>query len=117
MYTRLKMNSRIQEVIVAVTHIVVDPVISTLAVYIMIVVAHWVASNAYAHLCTHLSWTGLAFSIFTTPMPHCKALLWTMVNGSYVIDQMWLFLSVYVLNLLRKFNIPMKKEQPQVKEE
>jgi hypothetical protein len=84
-------------------------------VYLIWIIAHYVASHLYVKWCVQSSFIGLLMSPFLVPAPHCQGLRWAVVNGATNINAMWLVLSTWIVAKIIPFrnllNIEKDKEQ------
>jgi hypothetical protein len=65
--------------------------------YIFWILLHYICSHLYVYWCTYGTLIGLLLSPFTVPAPHCQALRWVILNGSNIINTMWITLSGWII--------------------
>lgn len=76
---------------------------TTVAIYLMWIVGHYVASNLYAYHCTHGSIYGFVISPLMTATPYCRGILWVITKGSDTITSGWFIMGTAVSALVIKY--------------
>lgn len=72
-------------------------------IYVLWVVAHYLASHLYVRFCVSASVIGFLISPFLVPAPHCQGLRWMITNGACNINAMWLVLSTWIVSKIIPF--------------
>jgi hypothetical protein len=59
------------------------------------VIAHYYSTHLYYQWCTPPTFLGLFFSPLLITSPQCKALLWCIVQGSTMIETLWVIIGLW----------------------
>jgi len=71
-------------------------------VYILWMIANYVAAHLYVSWCVPATFVGFIASPFLIPAPHCQALRWAIYTGGNSIMAMWGALGVWIMKKLNK---------------
>ena len=71
-------------------------------IYVFGVITHYLSARSYSYYCTPGDLQGLIMSPFLSSAPHCRALRWTIQNGSQTIDNMWIVVGTWICAKIAK---------------
>jgi hypothetical protein len=83
--------------------IINNHVFRMIMLYLLYIIAHYVAAHLYVYYCVKSTFIGFLLSPFMTLAPHCQAFRWVIYNGGYAINMMWLLIGNWLIN---KFTLP-----------
>ena len=78
----------------------INNIIKLASIYLLWICLHFIASNLYSELCTHISIMGFITSPFLTLSPQCQALRWVIQTGANTINNMWIVLGTFICTKL-----------------
>jgi hypothetical protein len=67
-------------------------------VYILWIIAHYVASHLYIQMCVPTTFYGFIVSPFVAVSPHCQGLRWIVYNAGTNINNMWIAFGLWLQN-------------------
>jgi hypothetical protein len=73
----------------------------TFQFYLGWIMLHYGASHLYIHLCVPNTLTGLLYSPFFVPAPHCTGLRWVINTGGNTISAMWVVAGLFLVNCIQ----------------
>jgi hypothetical protein len=73
-----------------------DTLSTTIGLYSVWIIGHYIAVQLYVHHCANLSITGFMLSPIVCATPYCKGLVWVINNGSYMITNMWILVGTWI---------------------
>lgn len=74
---------------------------TTGGIYVLWILAHFVASHLYVQLCTPWSVFGVLASPFLIASPHCQGLRWIIYEAGGKVGLMWGLLAGWVLGKIK----------------
>ncbi len=74
---------------------------TTGGIYILWILAHFVASHLYVQLCTPMSVFGVLASPFLIASPHCQGFRWIIYEAGNKVGIMWGLLAGWVLGKIK----------------
>ena len=82
-------------------------------IYLMWIIAHYIASNLYAYHCTYKSIYGFIISPLMAVTPYCRGILWVITKGSDTITNMWFLMGTAVSAMVIKYlpNVSSSKKE------
>ena len=75
---------------------------SVAGIYMVWMLAHYVASQLYVSWCVPATFIGFIASPFMIPAPHCQALRWAVYTGGNNIMLMWGAMGAWLLKKVTK---------------
>lgn len=74
---------------------------TTGGIYVLWILAHFVASHLYVQLCTPLSVFGVLASPFLIASPHCQGLRWVIYEAGSKVGVMWGLIAGWILGKIK----------------